>query len=116
VSLLPKIHKIRIPHEKFTLHCLNYEKQPDKAYAFELALGYDLSNYQQLIDNIYQNIGKFNALLKGNYGHGEQYEVILNLTGANGKTAFVLTAWIDDLEKDEMRLITAHIDRPKRRV
>jgi len=74
-----------------------------------------LSNYQLLIDDILRNISKYNAVPKGNYGHGEQYEVVMKLIGVNGKTAYVLTAWIDDREKDEMRLITAHIDKIKRR-
>jgi len=115
VNLLPNIDKIRIPKEKFTLHCVNPQKQPHKALAFALALGYDLTNYQLLIDDILRNIDKYEAVSKGNYGHGEQYEVIMKLNGVNGKTAYVLTAWIDDKEKNEMRLITAHIDKIKRR-
>ena len=40
-----------------------------------------------------------------------RYEVIMTLKGVNGKTANVLTAWIDDAEADEMRLISAYIDK-----
>jgi hypothetical protein len=113
MNVLPKTDRLVIPTDKFTLHCLNPWRQPDKARAFEKSLGYNLTNYQLLIDNIKDNIDKFDAVSKGNYGHGEQYEVVLYLTGPNGKSAFVLTAWIDDTVKGEMRLITAHIDKPK---
>ena len=34
----------------------------------------------------------------------------MDITGENGKNAKVLTAWIDDKFKNEMRLITVHID------
>lgn len=39
------------------------------------------------------------------------YEVIMDITGQNGKTAKVLTAWIDDKSNGEMRLITVHVDK-----
>jgi len=39
-----------------------------------------------------------------------QYEVIMEITGANGKIAKVLTGWIDDSSNGEMRLTTAHVD------
>ena len=112
MNILPKLSKIKIP-EKLTKYALNTERQPDKALAFKLALGYDLSNYKMLIDNIYQNIDKYEATAKGDFGHGMQYEVIMNLTGAHGRCASVLTAWIDDVSNDEMRLITVHIDKTK---
>jgi hypothetical protein len=32
------------------------------------------------------------------------------LKGENGKTAKVLTGWIDDVSTGEMRLVTVHID------
>ena len=39
------------------------------------------------------------------------YEVIMDITGPNGKTAKVLTAWIDDRNNGEMRLTTIHVDQ-----
>ena len=47
---------------------------------------------------------------KGDVGFGMRYEVIMNLTGPNGRSANVLTGWIDDNNNGEMRLTTAHID------
>ena len=114
-NTLPKLDKIRIPLEKFTQYALNPEKSKDKAVAFELALGYNLTNYRQLIANIAANVINFNATAKGNLGHGERYEVVMELVGANGKTADVLTAWIDDVNADEMRLTSAYVNNRKRR-
>ena len=48
--------------------------------------------------------------MKGDRGYGMTYEVIMDITGPNGKTAKVLTAWIDDRSKGEMRLTTVHVD------
>ena len=40
-----------------------------------------------------------------------RYEVKMQLTGPNGKTADVLTAWINDKNSTEMRLTSAYIDK-----
>jgi hypothetical protein len=107
------MNNMKIPIEKFTMYALNYEKDKHKAMAFQLALGYNRSNAEQLISDIMLNAGKYEAVPKGDNGYGMRYEVIITLTGANGKTANVLTAWLDDNKKSELRLISAHIDKPK---
>jgi len=110
VSVLPRYEEAVIPIEKFTEYALNQDKDKDKSIAFELALGYNQDNAEKLIENIRDNLDKFPATPKGNNGYGEIYEVIMELTGENGKTAKVLTGWIDDRAKNEFRLITAHVD------
>lgn len=110
MNVLPKIENVVIPVEKFTEYILNPEKDPDKSITFKKALGYTLANYHNLIENIKANMYKFPAKAKGNKGHGELYEVIMEIKGENGKTARVLTAWMDDRSKNELRLITAHVD------
>jgi hypothetical protein len=113
MKILPRANEAVIPIEKFTKYALNPEGDFNKHVAFERALGYNLSNYQELIDNIFENIENYPAVPKGNAGHGMCYEVIMELTGTNGKTASVLTAWIDDTKTGEMRLINAYIDKKK---
>ena len=110
MNILPKAKRIVIPVEKITEYALNPIKDPNKARAFELALGYNLSNSDKLIENIKANIDKFPSKSKGDKGYGTLYEVIMELTGENGKQAKVLTAWLDDAVKNEMRLVTVHID------
>jgi hypothetical protein len=107
--ILPRYEQAIIPVRKFTHYALNPDKQPHKAFAFKLALGYDLNNYEKLIDNIRKNIGKFPARAKQNKGYGDVYEVVLTLTGENDKTANVLTGWIDDVESGEIRLTSVYV-------
>jgi len=100
-----------IPVEKFTKYALNPAKDLDKSVAFERALGYNSGNIEKLIENIQVNLAKFPAKHKGNKGFGDIYEVILDLVGENGKTAKVLTGWIDDDSTGDMRLTTVYVDK-----
>ena len=105
--------RIRIPLEKFTQYALDFERDKNKALAFQVELGYNKANVAALIANIYANIGEFQAVPKGDDGYGMRYEVIMTLIGANEKKATVLTAWIDDKDTGELRLISAYVDNPK---
>jgi hypothetical protein len=113
MNVLPRADKAVIPKEKFTEYVLNPDKDPDKAKAFSSALGYKLANADKLIQNIRGNIINFNCAEKSDLGHGRRYEIIMVLTGENGKQANVLTAWIDDVRTGEMRLINAYVDKRK---
>lgn len=101
----------KIPEEKFTKYALNYEKAPDKAKAFEAALGYTKDNYQELIDDIAAHFDEEKLVEKGDNGFGMRYSQVMNLTGPNGKTAKVLTAWIYDEQLKDFRLTSAYIDK-----
>lgn len=92
----------RMPKEKFVNYALNYSKAPDKAKAFEMALGYTIENADELMENISKHIDESKFVEKGDLGYGMRYEYIMELEGINGKKANVLTAWIQD--KDEKRL------------
>lgn len=110
IMKLPRYQEAVIPDAKFSKYALNPEGDENKARAFREALGYDLSNYTDLIDNIKEHLSEYEVVKKGDRGWGMTYEVVMNITGPNGKTAKVLTAWIDDKNKGEMRLTTVHID------
>lgn len=107
---LPRYKDAVIPKSKFTQYALNSDKDPDKAKAFEKALGYTMDNADDLIEQIYEKLPDYEAVEKGDRGWGMTYEVIMDITGPNGKTAKVLTAWIDDKNNGEMRLTTVHVD------
>ncbi len=107
---LPRADEAVIPVEKFTKYALNADREPNKAATFSLALGYDINNADRLIDNIRRNLVKYPAVLKPNKGYGEVYEVKMILFGENGKTAHVLTGWLDDEETGEIRLTSAYFD------
>lgn len=101
--------QLTMPDVKFTEYSLNPLKSPDKAEAFRLALGYTTDNYLDLKQNIFDNLVEDNFVEKGDDGYGMKYEQILELTGPNGKTANVLTAWIQ--EGDNKRLVSVYINK-----
>lgn len=111
IMKLPRYEEAVIPEAKFNKYALNPDGDANKARAFKEALGYDMSNYKDLIENIRENLPKFEAKEKGDSGFGMRYEVKMQLTGPNGKTADVLTAWINDKNSTEMRLTSAYIDK-----
>jgi hypothetical protein len=112
--ILPNADEAVIPVAKFTDYVLDPINSRGKWIAFRDALGYTKQNAHLLIDNIKQNLKSFPAERKGDSGYGETYAVLMKLTGANGKTAHVMTAWLDDAQTGEMRLTSAYIK--KRRV
>ena len=107
---LPKYKDAVIPKSKFTQYALNPYKDPNKARAFEKALGYTMDNADELIKQINEKLSEYKKKKKGDRGWGMTYEVVMDITGPNGKTAKVLTAWIDDKNNGEMRLTTVHVD------
>ena len=106
-------HFAEIPKEKFTKYALDPLKQPDKARAFREALGYTMDNYQELIDNISANLDESALKLKGSNDHGQLYEYVMRITGANGKQANVCTGWIIENGKTEPRLTSAYVTEKK---
>lgn len=101
-----------IDERKFTEYALDYDKAPDKAYAFEEVLGYTKDNYNDLIENILENIDEGSFIEKGNNGYGNLFEQIIELKGANNRIANVLTAWIE--ENKGKRLTSAYITNRKK--
>ncbi|MBR3133385.1 MAG: phage minor capsid protein [Clostridia bacterium] len=106
---LPNYKNAIIPKEKFTKYALDPEKDKNKAEAFEKALGYNKDNADKLIENIRNNINKFDATDKGNNEYGKKYEVLMTLVGENKKVANVKTGWIIDKKTGETRLTSAYV-------
>ena len=101
-----------IDKRKFTEYALNPEKQPDKAKAFESALGYNLDNYELLEEQIRGNFVREKLIEKGHNPQGDKYELDYEITGVNGKTAKVLTAWLDDInEQKGFHLTSLYVDK-----
>jgi len=100
-----------IPMAKLTKYALNPDKAPDKAEAFEKALGYNLSNVDKLIENIKRNVNEYEINEKPDLGYGRRFQQVIELTGENGKTAKVLLAWILDKNTGEFRLTSIYVDK-----
>lgn len=103
----------KISKEKFTKYALDYEKAPDKAEAFEKALGYTKDNYEDLIDNIQNHFEQAKWKYKASNQYGKLYEYVMELVGANGKKANVCTGWILKNGEDEPSLTSAYVTKKK---
>ena len=110
IMKLPRAEQCVIPRAKLTEYALNPEKDPNKAEAFRRVLGYTKENADELIEQIQNKISLYEATERGGKGYGMTYQVVMDIEGPNGKSAKVLTAWIDDREKLETRLTTIHVD------
>lgn len=86
--LLPKRDSAAIPIQKFTGYALNPDKQSDKAVAFSLALGYNMSNADDLVRNIHDNLSNFPALSKGDDGYGMRYYEPFGAERENGESDY----------------------------
>lgn len=102
---------LSLPVAKFTGYALNPEKDIDKATAFKKALGYDMTNADDLIDNILDHVDESRLVPKTDIGYGMRYEYVVELTGPNGKKANVLTGWIQDGKKK--RLTSVYVTEKK---
>ena len=103
-----------IPIAKLTQYALNPEKSPDKAKAFEEALGYNLGNAQKLIENILDNVNKYMIVKRPTTIHGEPFQIAMDLKGENSKTANVITGWIIDSKTCEIRLTSIYVNKRKK--
>lgn len=103
----------QISDEKLTGHALNPNASDggNKAKAFNDALGYNLDNYGELKQKILENFSEDKLVYKREDQFGKRYEIIMKITGANGKTANVLTAWIKESDDAEARLTSLYVTR-----
>jgi len=113
-NALPYYEEVGIPREKLEGYCLNPEHPIGKHHAivFKSALGFDQSNWQILAGLIIEQLPYCEAVLGIKDGYGQRYNVIMSITGPNGKTADVLTAWIVDIGQDHPRFVTAYPEEP----
>ena len=102
---------LAIPMQKLVGYALDPQKAPDKAKAFELALGYTKDNAADLLQSIFDHADESRFVEKGHNGYGIIYEYVMRITGPNGKQANVLTAWIDD--HGRKRLTSVYVTEKK---
>ena len=109
--LLPNYDKAVIPMEKLAGYALNpnHSTGKNKARVFQSALGYNASNADHLLQNIKDNLYRFEAIEKPDLGYGKLYQVDMELAGPNGNTAIVRTAWILDNNTGETRLTSIYV-------
>lgn len=101
----------KIPDEKLTGYALNPNASDGgfKARAFNEVLGYNLENYTELKQKIIENFREDRLVYKREDKFGKRYELVMKITGPNGRTANVLTAWIIEKDGSEPRLTSLYI-------
>ena len=116
MEILPNADKAVIPVEKFTKYALDLESVDGKhkAVVFRDVLGYTVSNASVLVAKIKEGVLNSPATFRGASEFGDSYEIIMDIEGANGRTAKVVTGWMIDKNKDYPRLVTAYVEKKKR--
>lgn len=112
---LPNCAQAEIKREKLEGYALNpaHDIGKHKAQVFKNVLGFDQSDWELLKQEILQALPYYKAVSQPEGPWGKKYEVVVPITGPNGQTANVETAWIIRPGTDYPSLVTALI--PKKR-
>jgi hypothetical protein len=114
---LPNCERAIIEASKLVRYALNphSERGQHKARVFEQVLGFNLSNWELLKQAIVEVLPARQATVTSETVFGKKYEVIVPITGPNGRTVDVLTVWqFDRLPNsrqyaDAPRLVTLYL-------
>ncbi|MBC2265067.1 hypothetical protein HCB37_11130 [Listeria booriae] len=95
-NALPNVGAAKIDPKKLTEYALNLDHPVggNKARVFESVLGFNKSNADDLMNQIYKKLPDSDAVLGKIDQYGQRYTVDLEIIGPNGKTATVRTGWI----------------------
>lgn len=113
---LPNHQNAVIQREKLERYCLDLEhvslvfgksSGKDKARVFQATLGFMKADWELLKNRILAELPYQEALMRHEDEHGKRYNVNVPITGPNGQTAIVLTAWIVRPATDYPFLVTA---------
>jgi hypothetical protein len=114
---LPNYESAVIETSKLVHYALNpnSERGQHKARVFQRALGFNLSNWEQLKQAIIEALPTHSATLTSETIFGRKYEVRLSIRGPNGNRANVTTVWQydrlcdRDVYRDAPRLVTLYL-------
>ncbi len=117
-SKLPNIDKATINPNKLIGYALNpnHPVGGNKAKVFEKALGYNQSNADDLMKQIYAKLPQSEAILGKLDQYGQRYTVDILITGPNGNTVYVRTGWIIKTNSDIPELTTLYINDKRRTI
>ncbi|ANB62095.1 minor capsid protein [Anoxybacteroides amylolyticum] len=110
-KVIPNIERAIFIDQKLTNYALdkNHKSGGPKAVLFDELLGYNLSNWQDLKNNILKELPHSFARYNGSNNHGDLYESIMKIKGPTGREAYVLVSWIIGKREKEPRLTSAYI-------
>jgi hypothetical protein len=106
---LPHCEHAIIEDSKLVRYALNprSERGQHKARVFAQVLGFNLSNWELLKRTIIEALPARPATVTSETVFGKKYEVIVPITGPNGRTVDVLTVWQFDRLPDSGRYADA---------
>lgn len=113
---LPNADKAIFEPKKLTKYALdpnNTHGGADKARVFQSALGYNQGNYKDLMDKVKSGIMQQKAVNKGYSQFGKKYQVDLPISGPNGQTKMVRTAWMKDKQTNKIKLTSLYVNDRK---
>ena len=110
-NLLPNLDNAMINPKKLTDYALNpnHPVGGNKAKVFKSALGFEQSNSDQLLKQMYDKLGSSEAVLGKLDQYGQRYTVDMLIKGVNGKEAVVRTGWIMKAGSDIPELTTLFV-------
>ena len=98
---------IRIDERKLTHYLLIKLDRDDKSNYLSLA-GYDSTNWEQLTIDLMALATSDNATLERGNGYGVLYSVVGQLPGINGRSVWVKTIWMRDVDEEITKFITLY--------
>lgn len=112
---LPGVEEAFAAPAKFEQYLFNPENPKGwaKGVAFTSRLGYDISNWEELRDEILTRSKLFPSRAVGDFGFGMKYEQLLILYGKTGRPANVVVGWI--MQNGAPQLTSAYIKEVKGR-
>ena len=112
-SALPNALSATADNRKFTEYLFGgtHERGLSKGAAFTSRLGYDISNYDKLKDEILKKASKYPSVFKSTDLHGDSYEQKIILYGNKNKPANVIIGWKS--KDDKTWLASAYIKELK---
>lgn len=110
-NAIPNVESAIINPKKLTEYALNpnHPVGGNKAKVFESALGYNQSNADDLMRQIYKKLPSSEAVLGKLDEYGQRYTVDIPITGPNGNTVNVRTGWIIKTGSDIPELTTIFV-------
>ena len=111
-NAIPNVENATINPKKLTEYALNpnHPVGGNKAKVFESALGYNQSNADDLMRQIYEKLPNSEAVLGQLDEYGQRYTVDIPITGPNGNTVNVRTGWIIKTGSDIPELTTLFVE------
>ena len=102
-----------IARDKVFRYLLVFRAKGDKSKLLARA-GYDLSNGEQLIEDLRAQILPLDAMPTERTEHGQFYEIRGSLTGPNGHTLHIVAIWMTEHLSGATKFITLMRDKRRR--